>query len=234
MIEHRPFASLGRFRNDWLDARHHFSFGHYHDPARMQWGALRVWNDDQIRAGSGFDPHSHADMEIITYVRQGAITHKDSLGNVGRTVAGDVQVMSAGSGITHAEYNLESEETRIFQIWLLPRRRGGSPGWSAARFPRAQADGRWTTLASGAEDDIGGGALALQQDARVMASTLTAGQGAAVDIDPARFAYLVPARGRVRIGDLSVGPRDGAAIRGLERLELVAEEDAELVLVETV
>ncbi|MEQ1641639.1 MAG: pirin family protein, partial [Novosphingobium sp.] len=120
MIELRPFASIGAANHGWLDAHHHFSFADYQDPARTQWGRLRVWNDDAIAAQTGFPPHGHQDMEIITYVRAGAISHKDSLGNQGRTGAGDVQVMSAGTGIQHAEYNLEDEETRLFQIWILP------------------------------------------------------------------------------------------------------------------
>ncbi len=113
MIDIRPFSSLGAFRNEWLNARHHFSFGHYRDPKRMGFGRLRVWNDDEIAPGTGFGAHPHENMEIITYVRQGAITHKDSLGNVGATRAGDVQVMHAGTGITHAELNQEREPTRI-------------------------------------------------------------------------------------------------------------------------
>src|SRR5262245_38355132 len=129
-----PFEQLGRFQNDWLNARHHFSFGSYHDPDRMGWGALRVWNDDTIRPGTGFDPHPHQDMEIITYVRKGAITHRDNLGNEGRTEAGDVQVMSAGTGIVHAEFNLEKVETQLFQIWILPNRRGVAPRWETRRF----------------------------------------------------------------------------------------------------
>ncbi|MGN6282951.1 pirin family protein, partial [Frateuria sp.] len=129
MIERRAFDTLGGANHGWLDAKHHFSFAGYHDPARMGWGALRVWNDDTIAPRSGFPPHPHADMEIITYVREGAISHRDNLGNEGRTVAGDVQVMSAGSGITHAEYNLEPDTTRIFQIWIIPDRPGGAPSW---------------------------------------------------------------------------------------------------------
>ncbi len=140
MIERRPFASLGGDKLDWLDTHHHFSFAHYHDPSRMGWGALRVWNDDEIAAGTGFPPHPHADMEIITYVREGAISHEDSLGNKGRTVAGDVQVMSAGSGIRHAEYNRESVPTRIFQIWIVPTRSGGPPSWDTRPFPQADRD----------------------------------------------------------------------------------------------
>jgi quercetin 2,3-dioxygenase len=123
MIERRPFNQLAAADHGWLKARHHFSFGEFADPSRMGWGALRVWNDDEIASNAGFPLHPHANMEIITYVREGAITHKDSLGNEGRTEAGDVQVMSAGSGIRHAEYNLEPRPTRIFQIWIVPAQR---------------------------------------------------------------------------------------------------------------
>ena len=134
MIERRPFAELGGANHRWLDAKHHFSFAGYHDAARMGWGALRVWNDDTIAAGTGFPPHAHADMEIITYVREGAITHQDNLGNKGRTEAGDVQVMSAGSGVRHSEYNHESVMTKIFQIWIIPDGRGQPPSWGAKPF----------------------------------------------------------------------------------------------------
>jgi quercetin 2,3-dioxygenase len=178
MLQHRPFDSLGRFQNDWLNAHYHFSFANYHDPERVHWGALRVWNDDAIKAGAGFDPHSHADMEIITYVRQGAITHKDNLGNHGRTEAGNVQVMSAGAGVTHSEYNLEADETRISQLWIVPKVRGGRPFWGAAAFPAGARAGQFATLASGYEDDIAAGALPIRQDARVLAATLRAGESA--------------------------------------------------------
>src|SRR5690348_3429004 len=153
MIELRPYATLGGDKLDWLDTRHHFSFAGYRDPERMSWGALRVWNDDEIAPGTGFPPHPHADMEIITYVRQGAISHEDSLGNKGRTDAGDVQVMSAGTGIRHAEYNHESEPTRIFQIWIIPDRRGGAPNWGTRPFPKEARSGRLVALASGAAED---------------------------------------------------------------------------------
>jgi len=137
MIDRRPFNKLGGGDHDWLKAKHHFSFGEYADPARIGWGALRVWNDDEIAPGAGFPPHPHANMEIITYVREGAVTHKDSLGNEGRTEAGDVQVMSAGAGIRHAEYNLEQQPTKIFQIWIIPSSGGGSPAWGSQPFPKA-------------------------------------------------------------------------------------------------
>src|SRR3954466_670812 len=153
MIELQPYGSLGGGHHGWLDTRHHFSFADYHDLRRMHWGALRVWNDDEIDSGAGFPPHPHANMEIITYVRQGAITHQDNLGNRGRTEAGDVQVMSAGSGIRHAEYNLEAGTTKIFQIWIMPRAQGGEPSWGAKPFPKADRAGRVVTLASGIASD---------------------------------------------------------------------------------
>src|SRR3954452_17083964 len=149
MIDIRPFSSLGHADHGWLNARHHFSFASYHDPSRMGWGRIRVWNDDQIGAKSGFPPHPHRDMEIVTYVRTGAITHQDILGNEGRTGAGDVQVMSAGSGIVHAEYNLEDEATTLFQIWIMPDGRGDSPSWGQRAFPEADRVARWVELAGG-------------------------------------------------------------------------------------
>jgi redox-sensitive bicupin YhaK (pirin superfamily) len=162
MIDIRPFASLGHANHGWLDARHHFSFASYHDPQRMAWGRIRVWNDDRIAAKSGFPPHPHRDMEIVTYVRTGAITHQDSMGNKGRTGAGDVQVMSAGNGVVHAEYNLEDEETTLFQIWIETDRPGAAPSWGAMPFPREARDGVFQLLASG---DSADGALTINADA---------------------------------------------------------------------
>ena len=166
MIDHRPFASLGHADHGWLDSRHHFSFASYHDPDRMGWGALRVWNDDEIAPRNGFPAHPHRDMEIITYVRQGAITHKDSLGNEGRTEAGDVQVMSAGSGVRHSEFNLEDETTRLFQLWIFPREDGLPPSWGAKPFPRGARSGTFVPLASGFAEDAE--ALPIRADARVL------------------------------------------------------------------
>ncbi len=232
MIEHRPFASLGRFQNEWLDARYHFSFSNYHDPDRVHWGALRVWNDDSIQPKTGFPPHSHSDMEIITYVRQGAISHQDSLGNKGRTEAGDVQVMSAGSGITHAEYNLENEETKIFQIWILPKMRGGKPSWGSARFPRDARAGALVTVASGFEADIAEGALPIRQDARILAATLRPGEEISHELIDNRRAYLTLARGALDLAGMRLGARDGAAIKDASRLSMRAESETELLLVE--
>jgi redox-sensitive bicupin YhaK (pirin superfamily) len=231
MIERRNFAGLGGADHGWLKAKHHFSFARYHDPSRMGWGALRVWNDDEIAAGSGFPAHPHADMEIITYVREGAITHKDSMGNTGRTEAGDVQVMSAGSGVRHSEYNLEDETTRLFQIWIEPTESGGKPSWGAKQFPKGDRSGHFVTLASGFEDDAD--ALRIRTDARVMGATIKAGERVTLTIDPARHAYLVPACGVVDVGGLRIEARDGAAITDVASFDVVGIEDAEVVLVET-
>ena len=230
MIERRPFDSLGAAAHGWLDARHHFSFAGYHDPARMHWGALRVWNDDTIAPGTGFPPHPHADMEIITYVREGAITHQDSLGNKGRTEAGDVQVMSAGTGIRHCEHNHEDEETTLFQIWIIPDRRGEQPGWGTRPFPKGERSGQFVALASGMAGDDD--ALPIRTDARVLGATLKAGETAEYRFGPGRFGYLVPATGRVEVDGVALQARDGAAIRDVDGIRVTALEDAELVLVD--
>ncbi len=229
MIDVRPFGGLGHADHGWLNARHHFSFANYHDPARMGWGAIRVWNDDEIGAKTGFPPHGHADMEIITYVRTGAISHRDSLGNEGRTPAGDVQVMSAGTGIQHAEYNLEDALTTLFQIWVIPDARGGAPSWGQRAFPKADRAGQWVTLASGKAD---GDALAIRADAKVLGATVKAGETLTYDADPARHIYLVPATGKITVNGIAAHARDGVAITGEERLVIEAQEEAELVLVD--
>jgi redox-sensitive bicupin YhaK (pirin superfamily) len=230
MIERRPFERLGGAHYDWLDTKHHFSFADYHDPKRMNWGALRVWNDDEIAPGTGFPPHPHADMEIITYVRQGAITHEDSLGNKGRTIAGDVQVMSAGSGIRHAEYNLEPETTTLFQIWIQPSHRGQRPSWGTKPFPREERSGQFVTLASGTEED--GDALPIRADARVLGATLNAGETAEYLLGEGRRGYLVSARGAIEVNGVRLAERDGAAIENERSLHVTALENAEIVLVD--
>jgi len=230
MIEVRPFNKLGGANHGWLNAKHHFSFAEYHDPKNMNWGALRVWNDDEIAPNTGFPPHPHANMEIITYVRKGAITHKDSLGNEGRTEAGDVQVMSAGSGIRHAEYNLEPETTTLFQIWIEPRKSGGQPSWGAKPFPKGDRSGKFVTLASGFDND--NDALPIRADARVLGATVKAGETIEYSLGAARHAYLVPATGKIEVNGTALNARDGAAIKGVEVLTVTALEDAELVLVD--
>ncbi|AUW59110.1 hypothetical protein C1T17_14430 [Sphingobium sp. SCG-1] len=230
-VERRPFASLGHANHGWLNARHHFSFADYHDPARMGWGNIRVWNDDEIGANSGFPPHPHRDMEIITYVRKGAITHKDSMGNEGRTGAGDVQVMSAGTGVRHAEYNLENETTTLFQIWVLPREAGGAPSWGAKPFPQGNRSGKFAVLASGYDSDAD--ALRIRADARLLGATIQAGETLTYDMADGRYAYMVPATGRIEVNGEVFEARDGAAIRGGGTIAIKALEDSEIVLVDS-
>ncbi|MCY1647481.1 pirin family protein [Caulobacter sp. SL161] len=230
MIDRRPFEKLGGADHGWLKAKHHFSFASYYDPSNMNWGALRVWNDDEIAPNTGFPPHPHSDMEIITYVRDGAITHQDNLGNKGRTVAGDVQVMSAGTGIRHAEYNLEPETTRIFQIWIEPKSFGGAPSWGSKPFPKGDRSGKFVTLASGFSDDAD--ALPIRTDARVLGATLKAGETTTYALGKDRSGYLVPAAGVVEVNGVKLNARDGAGIKDEDVITITALEDAELVLVD--
>jgi len=231
MIDVRPFSSLGAFKNEWLNAKHHFSFGHYRDPKRMGLGALRVWNDDEIAPGTGFGAHPHANMEIITYVRQGAITHQDSLGNTGATRAGDVQVMHAGTGITHAELNRETEATRLFQIWITPDEQDVAPGWDAREFPKASGEGL-TVMASGRAADRDSGALRLYADAALLTARLAPGGRAHYRLAPGRAAYLVAATGAITVNGVPAGARDGVALREEPEVEITAIGEAEIVLVD--
>ncbi|MDW3206249.1 MAG: pirin family protein [Alphaproteobacteria bacterium] len=227
-VEIRPFDSLGHVEFGWLDARHHFSFGHYYDPNRMNVGPLRVWNDDTIRPGTGFSAHSHRDMEIITYVREGAISHRDNLGNSGRTVAGDIQVMSAGSGIVHEEFNLEDKPTRIFQIWIIPRSRGRQPHWETRSFPKQ--DGGLVAMASGRPGVSG--AVPIDQDATLFAGSLKAGVSVTHPLGLSRQAYIVPASGKVEVDGRAVDARDGAILRMLQDVTITAIDDSEVILVD--
>lgn len=229
MLDIRPFKTLGHANHGWLDAHYHFSFSDYHDRNRMHWGRLRVWNDDRISPHNGFGAHPHRDMEIITYVRTGAITHEDSLGNRGRTEAGDVQVMSAGSGIIHSEFNRDDEATTLFQIWLIPDETGGTPSWGTRPFPGMSATGG-SFLASGFPEDK---ALPIRTRGRVLGATLKAGETLTYETDRSMLSYFVPATGSVEIDGRTVGHRDGAAIHDVERFTITALEDAEIVLVES-
>lgn len=231
MIELRSFKSLGGANHGWLNAKHHFSFANYYNAKRMSWGALRVWNDDIIQPNTGFPPHPHKDMEIITYVREGAITHEDSLGNKGRTEAGDVQVMSAGSGIVHSEYNLESVETLIFQIWIESNQKPSEPSWGARPFPKDERSGKFIALASGFAEDTD--ALPIRTDARVLGATLKTGETLEYNFSsPERYGYLVAAKGKIDINGQQFNARDGAAIHQEEKIIITALEEAELVLVD--
>ncbi len=230
MIDVRRFGTLGGANHGWLNAKHHFSFANYYDPSRMGWGRLRVWNDDEIAARSGFPPHPHSDMEIITYVRTGAITHEDSMGNKGRTGAGDVQVMSAGTGVRHSEFNIEDETTTLFQIWIETDKPGALPGWGARTFPKSDRSGKFSVLASGDSADE---ALAINADARVLGATLNAGESLTYSLAAGRRAYLVPAVGEVEVNGVVLNARDGAAIKDEAEIVITARADAELVMVDS-
>lgn len=230
MIERIPFDALGHADHGWLQARHHFSFADYYDPQRMGLGPLRVWNDDTIAPGTGFDMHPHKDMEIITYVRDGAITHKDHLGNEGRTAAGDVQVMSAGTGIVHGEWNREEVPARIFQIWIRPAERGVAPHWDQRRFPKADRAAMLVPLASGRAAEIAAGALEIHQDAALYGATLAPGQTLNHRLEPGRRAYLVVARGSVTVNGTDLAERDGAVIRDTDTVTVAAGADSAEIL----
>lgn len=230
MIELRPYQELGAAKYGWLDTHYHFSFAEYYDPKRIRWGHLRVWNDDSIAPRSGFPPHPHNDMEIITYVRSGAITHEDSLGNRGRTAAGDVQVMSAGTGIIHSEMNEEDETTQLFQIWIMPNEKGLPPSWGTKPFPKGERSGAFVTLASGLPSDTD--ALRIRADARLVAATLKAGQSADYHIEAGRKAYLVPASGQIEVNGVLASAGDGLAISDESLLRVSALQESEVVLVD--
>lgn len=227
MIERRAIANLGGLDTDWLIGKHHFPIG-YGNRAHRPVGGLYVWNDDEIAPHTGFPLHPHRDVEIITYVRQGVITHEDDLGNKGYTKAGDVQVMSAGTGIRHSVHNDEDRSTPIFQIWIKPRQRGGEPRWRAQAFPRGDRAGRFVALASGFGTP---GALPIRADAELFGAVLPAGQRIRMDLEAGQGAYLVPAVGSVIVNGVRVDTREGVALRDETSIEVEARSDAELVLV---
>jgi len=232
MIHTQTFENLGAFQNEWLNAHYHFSFAGYRDPNRMGMGKLLVWNDDTIQPHTGFDPHPHRDMEIITYVRKGAITHKDSLGNQGRTVAGDVQVMSAGTGIVHGEWNLEDEETTIFQIWIEPNEYGKAPRWDTREFPKNADEGGLKILASGREEHKDTGAPQIYQDASLHGGTLKAGESVTLKLAKGRKVYVVPPVGDLEINGHDAPLRSGTMITDEDEITITAKTDAEVVVVD--
>jgi redox-sensitive bicupin YhaK (pirin superfamily) len=231
MLHHYPYAGLGAASFGWLEARHHFSFGQYQDPQKTGFGDLLVINDDIIQPKSGFAPHGHSDMEIITYVRRGAISHEDSQGNKGRTGAGDVQVMSAGTGIRHSEYNLEEEETNLFQIWIAPDESGLPPRWDAAEFPKGQIDDQLPLLVSG----DGQAPLHINnRAAKIYAGRLGAGQSLTHKLaeDLSLRAYLLVSDGTMLIEDIEASKGDGVSVEGRTHIEIAAREPSEILVIE--
>jgi redox-sensitive bicupin YhaK (pirin superfamily) len=230
MLQVRPREKLDAGDHGWLKARHHFVVSADGNSANAALGPLVVWNDDEIAPGCGFGLHSHADIEIITYVRQGVVTHEDSAGNTGQTIAGNVQVMSGGTGISHSERNRDGIPLKLFQIWLLPSQRGGTPCWENRSFPKADRAGRLITLASG--DSQEPEALPIRADARVLGATLLAGTAITHALGRFRHAYLAPAQGVVLVNGQRVAVGDGVAAIDEPELNIRAEEDAEFILVE--
>lgn len=226
MITVYPYENLGRANHGWLDARHHFSFAEYHDPKRVNFGPLRVINDDIIKAGTGFGTHPHKDMEIITYVREGAITHRDSNGNEGRTEAGDVQVMSAGTGIFHSEHNEESIDTNLFQIWILPNQNNVQPRWDSHEFPKTNSAEALTLLVSGDDD----APLTIHQKVKIFAGKLQKGTEISHPIH--HQAYLLVSQGKIVVDEIALKKGDGAEITNAKEVLFQADTDAEILVID--
>lgn len=230
MIKIYPYKDLGTADYGWLNAHYHFSFAHYHNPNRIHFGKLRVINDDRIAPDTGFDTHPHQDMEIITFVRSGAITHKDSEGHEGRTEAGDVQVMSAGTGIFHSEANKENTETTLYQIWIFPREKGVKPRWDSARFADRKANGSLPLLVSGRAEDDGKGALYIHQDARILGGQMDKGHKLSQQI--LEQGYLLVSNGKITLDGQKLEKGDGAEITDQGFVEIEALSDAEIILID--
>jgi quercetin 2,3-dioxygenase len=231
MLQARPSSTLDGGDFGWLKAKHHFAVGPAGNPANKPLGALVVWNDDEIAPGTGFGLHGHANMEIISYVRDGIVTHRDSIGNVSRIEAGDVQAISAGTDIRHSEHNLGTEPLRLFQIWLRPRANGGEPYWNTRRFPRQDRANHFVVLASGLSADSE--ALPIRADARVLGATLPAGVRVQCELKDFRYAYLAPARGAVEVNGFRLVVGDGIAALEETDLTISATKDSEVILVVT-
>jgi redox-sensitive bicupin YhaK (pirin superfamily) len=226
MLTHYPYQDLGRANHGWLDARHHFSFASYHNSSRMGFGALRVINDDIIKAGAGFDTHPHKNMEIITFVRKGAITHRDSNGNVGRTEAGDVQVMSAGTGVFHSEFNMESEDTNIFQIWIEPNQLEVEPRWDSHEFPKEATTDALTLLVSG----DGNVPLSIHQDAFIYAGHLIEGTSLTHPIK--HQAYVLVSDGSLELDGHVLNKGDGLEVENLSSFNIKALSDTRILVID--
>ncbi|NIE62654.1 pirin family protein [Burkholderia sp. Ax-1719] len=232
MIEHRPFLTLGVLQNDWLKARLHFRVGETGRAEHTPLGPLYVWNDDEFAPRSGFGLHAHRNVEIVTWVRSGAITHEDDAGNRARLVADSVQVMSAGATIYHAERNEEDAPARLFQIWFRPRTTGGTPRWATRVCSRESREGHFVTLASGDPRDVCTGALPINADARVRVATLREGTTIRHVLPVPGAAYLVADHARLDVRSVQLAPRDGLAVRETAQLDLTAHGDTDVVIVE--
>ena len=218
----------GHFDHGWLDTYHSFSFGDYYDPARMGFRSLRVMNEDRIAPGMGFGTHPHRDMEILTYVLEGALSHSDSLGNGGPIRAGELQRMTAGTGILHGERNAsDSDPVHLYQIWLLPERRGLAPGYEQKAFDESGRRGRWQLVASGDGRD---GSLTIHQDASLLLASVGKGEQVSYEMAGGRYGWLQVVRGCVSVQGTSLDAGDGAAIDGVSNLVVEGEDDSDVFL----
>lgn len=227
MITIRAANDRGHANFGWLDSYHSFSFGNYYDPAQMGFRALRVINEDWIAPGQGFPTHPHRDMEILTYVLSGSLSHRDSMGNSATVRPNELQRMTAGTGITHSEYSDAASETHLLQIWILPDKNGLTPSYEEAIFPLAARQGNWRLLAS---RQGGEGAVMLHQDVDLYATALTAGDQQQFDLRSERHAWLQVTQGNVSLNGLSLEAGDGAAISDERQLDILAHSATELLL----
>ena len=228
MMKIRRSNERGHADHGWLDTRHTFSFADYYDPSEMGFRALRVINEDRVQPAQGFGTHGHRDMEILSYVLEGGLAHKDSSGGGGIIRPGDVQRMSAGTGVMHSEFNASrTEPVHFLQIWLVPDRRGVAPGYEQKHFPAEQRQGRLRLVAS---PDAADGSLRIQQDARVYSTLLGKGDSVSHQLAPGRHAWVQVARGQVRLGDVTLSAGDGAAISDERAVILTGETPSEVLL----
>jgi redox-sensitive bicupin YhaK (pirin superfamily) len=228
MISVRKASDRGLTSIDWLKSRHTFSFGEYYDPKEQGFSDLRVINEDWVAPGAGFPTHSHRDMEIITYVVDGAVQHKDSMGNGSIIRPGDVQRMSAGTGVTHSEYNpSKAEELHLLQIWILPDRRGHNPDYEQREIGDAEKRGRLRLIASSDGRD---GSVSIHQDARLHAGIVESGKPIAVTLTPGRRGYLQVVKGAVNVNGVALEAGDGARIAEESALEIGGREESEVLL----
>jgi quercetin 2,3-dioxygenase len=228
MIQVRKSNERGHADHGWLDSHHTFSFADYYDPKNMGFRALRVINEDRVEPAQGFGTHGHRDMEILSYVLEGGLAHRDSTGGGGIIKPGDVQRMSAGTGVMHSEFNASrSEPVHFLQIWIVPDRRGIAPGYEQKHYPPEQRQGHLRLIAS---PDAAEGSLKIHQDARVYSTLLGKGQTVSHALAAGRHVWVQVARGQVRLGDVVLSAGDGAAISDERSITLIGDEPAEVLL----
>ena len=228
MLRRLPVEKMGESNLGWLRSKFHFSFAEYYNEKNINFGVLRVINDDYIAPGTGFPTHPHRDMEIISYVIEGKLTHKDSMGNESTLERGEVQYMSAGTGVTHSEYNKHAEDTRILQIWVLPDRKGHTPNYGEYKFKYEDRIGKWLHFVSSKEGDA---AIKINQDVNFYVTEIEAGKEMEFEVKEGRQAYVVQIEGKSEINSTAMNPRDGLETIG-ESLKIAALEKSHILVIE--